>query len=238
MLLVANGCSHTSGAEIEKHRNSECHEKAWPKHLADIWDCDHVNLSLCGGSNARVIRTTIEKIGELFNNNIHPKDIFVVILWPGPYRTELYEKKYQDHPTWKSWVPLVVGNDYTGDRSLNAQKYYKAWVTLYDSAWADTQNYIEVLSLQSYLKSWGINYFFYRASTTHLLSTNSFNSFEIQIDKKRFPGFKEKGNSYCEMLEYKGFKYAPYSKFGHYGQDGHIFFAKFLDWNVKKIYDL
>ena len=40
------------------------------------------------------------------------------------------------------------------------------------------------------------------------------------------------------MLEYKGFKYAPYSKFGHYGQDGHIFFAKFLDWNVKKIYDL
>ena len=56
MLLVANGCSHTSGAEIEKHRNSECHEKAWPKHLADIWDCDHVNLSLCGGSNARVIK--------------------------------------------------------------------------------------------------------------------------------------------------------------------------------------
>ena len=45
MHLVANGCSHTAGAEMEYTYQSKCYNKAWPKHLADILGCTHTNLS-------------------------------------------------------------------------------------------------------------------------------------------------------------------------------------------------
>ena len=34
-ILLANGDSHTSGAEIEYHFQPHCYEKAWPKRLAN-----------------------------------------------------------------------------------------------------------------------------------------------------------------------------------------------------------
>ena len=55
MKLVANGCSHTSGAEIEYASQNKCHDKAWPKHLANLLGYDHVNLSMSGASSHRVI---------------------------------------------------------------------------------------------------------------------------------------------------------------------------------------
>ena len=45
MFLLANGCSHTAGAEIEYPRQPRCYHKAWPKHLADLFNCEHENLS-------------------------------------------------------------------------------------------------------------------------------------------------------------------------------------------------
>ena len=60
MLLIANGCSHTAGAEIDEPRQGESYEKAWPAHLAKRWECDHINLAISGASQARVIRTTFE----------------------------------------------------------------------------------------------------------------------------------------------------------------------------------
>ena len=64
MHLVANGCSHTAGAEIEFPMQGKCYDKAWPKHLADLWGYDYTNLSISGGSQKRIIRTTIEFIGN------------------------------------------------------------------------------------------------------------------------------------------------------------------------------
>ena len=36
MILFANGCSHTAGAEIEYAQQGQCYEKAWPFRLADF----------------------------------------------------------------------------------------------------------------------------------------------------------------------------------------------------------
>jgi hypothetical protein len=36
MLLLANGCSHTAGAEIEYLLQGYCYEKAYPKHTAEL----------------------------------------------------------------------------------------------------------------------------------------------------------------------------------------------------------
>ena len=65
MILIANGCSHTAGAEIEAPLQGECYEKAWPKKLADSLGTNTINLAVSGASDDRVVRTTIEYIGKL-----------------------------------------------------------------------------------------------------------------------------------------------------------------------------
>ena len=80
MHLVANGCSHTAGAEIEFPMQGKCYDKAWPKHLADLWGYDYTNLSISGGSQKRIIRTTIEFIGNYLIEGKDLKDLFVIIL--------------------------------------------------------------------------------------------------------------------------------------------------------------
>ena len=62
MILIANGCSHTAGSEIEGSLQSNCYEKAWPKKLSDKLGISHVNLAFSGASCERLVRTSIEKL--------------------------------------------------------------------------------------------------------------------------------------------------------------------------------
>ena len=116
MILIANGCSHTAGAEIENSMQGECYEKAWPKHLADLLKYDHVNLSDSGASGHRVVRTTMRYVLDQFSKKNNLSDHLFIINWPGAHRTELRQLLdgseeenllfYDDH-----WLPLIVGND-------------------------------------------------------------------------------------------------------------------------------
>ena len=89
MILVANGCSHTAGAELEYPSQRRCYHKAWPKHLADKLEYEHINLSDSGASSHRVVRTTMRYIIDSFSNKKDLSDHLFVINWPGAYRTEL-----------------------------------------------------------------------------------------------------------------------------------------------------
>ena len=123
MILVANGCSHTCGAEIESPGQRACYEKAWPKYLADLLNFDHVNLADSGASAHRVVRTTVRYIIDSFAKKKKLDDHYFVIMWPGIYRDEIrlfenptsHEKRlfYDD-----GWLSLMIGNDcllYTSD---------------------------------------------------------------------------------------------------------------------------
>ena len=66
MILVANGCSHTCGAEIESPGQRSCYEKAWPIHLANHLDMDCLNLADSGASAHRVVRTTMRYVIDSF----------------------------------------------------------------------------------------------------------------------------------------------------------------------------
>ena len=66
MILVANGCSHTAGAEMEYPSQRRCYEKAWPRYLAEKLGYDHVNLSDSGASGHRVVRTTLRYVLDQF----------------------------------------------------------------------------------------------------------------------------------------------------------------------------
>ena len=236
MLLFANGCSHTAGAEIEFPMQGECYDKAWPKHLANIWGCDHVNLSKSGGSQKRIIRTTINFIGNYLLEGKDLKDIFVIILWPGPYRTELFDPSF---PTiyGDGWRTFCVGNDYK-NISKDMENFYKSWVLAYDNETAKVTNLLDVISLQSYLKFWKIKYFFFRASSTQLSTRDSHQPLAAQIDERLFPGAWRDGACFTDLLDVSPHNFSEFSRFRHYGEDGHKYFATVLDKMIKKAHNI
>ena len=148
----------------------------------------------------------------------------------------MYEKERVES-VWKGWVPLVVGNDYTGQRSDNIIRYYKSWVACYNENEASTYYYLNTILLQNYLKTWKINYFFFRSSSTCLRVNPKFDCFKLQLDTKRFPGALDMGQSYCNILEYLNVDYSKYSSGGHYGEEGHKIWAKLVHDKIGKIYD-
>ena len=104
MLLLANGCSHTAGAEIEYELQGTCYEKAYAKHTAELLGWDYENIANSGASQERIIRTTIDWIGK--NYKIYKnKEIFVVIMWSGPSRIEFYDDRKH------KYVQVVPNND-------------------------------------------------------------------------------------------------------------------------------
>ncbi len=236
MHLVANGCSHTAGAEIEFPMQGKCYDKAWPKHLADMLGYNHTNLSISGGSQKRIIRTTIEFIGNYLIEGKDLKDLFVIVLWPGPYRTELY---IPDMPGIEKnhWHTFVVGNDYK-EFPKDINNFYKYWVLTYDTEQANVSYLLDVITFQSYLKFWKIKYFFYKASTTPLSSDETHLSYQAQIDNKYFPQNQDPNGSYDSLLRRAGFAYSKVADYPHYGEDGHVFFAKYLNKMIRKAHSI
>jgi len=238
LYLIANGCSHTSGAEIEYLKQDSCYSKAWPQHLGKKLDFEVINLARSGASSKRVIRTTLDYIGNLFLKGIKPEELFVIVLWPGPYRTEIYQDILKDNALWEGWIPLCVGNDdqYKKQYNYEIYKYYKSWsTTTLDPKAANIEYYNNIILLQSYLKSFKIKYLFYRASSTTLNKENI--SLAVQIDRKYFPCVHDDTLDYLSILKHSGFKF-PFKNSTHHGEDGHVFFADYLYKEMKKIYDL
>ena len=233
MLLLANGCSHTSGAELEYPTQDNCYEKAWPKHLADLKKWNHINLATSGASCSKILRTTYEFIG----NTKTVKDLFVIIMWPGPYRTELYHSKYADHPLWKGWLNLVVGNEdaYKGKIPKDAFDYYRHWAYSYTYEQAFTEYAIAVLSMQSYLRSYNIPYLFWNAATTHLLKDKPYDAFARQIYIKRFPYPFDGEKCYWKLLHNGGQKIIkPSWRCQHYDEESQKYWANFLSHYIDK----
>jgi hypothetical protein len=78
--LWVNGDSHTAGSY------SPCNvEQPFALQVAQALDLEYTNISLPGGSNNRIIRTTIEALPKL-----DPMETFILIGWSSWERTEWY----------------------------------------------------------------------------------------------------------------------------------------------------
>ena len=139
MILLANGCSHTAGAELEFPMQPRCYSKAWPQHLADTLGYEHENLSNSGASCHRIVRTTMRYILDFINDKRSLKDLFVVVAWPGPMRIELRKplkvSEEEKHLYFdENWLPLVLGNDSMYKKQFTPKLYYhyKSWVVTMD----------------------------------------------------------------------------------------------------------
>ena len=227
MILIANGCSHTAGAEIEHELQGACHEKAWPKLLADRLNFDHLNLSFSGASCERVVRTSIEKLHLLRQQtSFDPSQILFVVMWPDIWRKELYEVEKNEAGFFDNgWTPLCVNNDelYKKQMSRTAYFYYRSWMLRVNQHQESVRWYNNILQLQNILVSHKIKYVFYQASQS--LPSINLPQYTSLINNKRFPTMNHRNLNYCNLLDDLGFSYAPESKFGHYGEDAQSWFS-------------
>lgn len=230
MLLIANGCSHTAGAEIEHENQSHCYSRAWPKLLADRLGFKHLNLSFSGASCERVVRTTIKRLHFLKQQpNFDPNDIFFIIMWPDIWRYEIFathenEKGFYDD----YWCPLVSGNDEVFKKHLSKSAYvfYKSWMMRINQYQESVRWYNNIILLQNIFVSHKVKYLFYQASES--LPVNYIEEYLTLINNKRFPTLNYRPLNYCGLLESQGFSHGPNSINGHYGEDAQDWFADYL----------
>ena len=229
MILLANGCSHTAGAELERPKQGECYKKAWPSTLAKLLEFDDVlNLAISGASSDRIVRTTIEYfIKESLEPSYNHKNYFVIVNWPGMFRTEIYNK----HHGWRDgWQPLVVGNDkqYKKDMDIVSYAYYKAW-TVFAKPHPQTINYMHnIMLLQYFLTAHKIKYLFWSASISCPFKEDYLQHYYKQIYYKRYPFIHDPKHSYFNLLKSNGFEFGEHSESHHYGQEAQDWFARFL----------
>lgn len=246
MILLVNGCSHTSGAEIQGPRTPHCYDKAWPKHLAELLGWDIVNLSRSGGSSERVLRTTVNWLGANYTKNLSGK-VFFIALWPGITRKEIRCKEFvfresKTNPNiYKAddnWMTLVLGNVKSYADAVKKGwfpkelfDYYRYWINIVTDEELHERQYMNILSLQGVIKSLDIPYLF-QNSTTALNASHEYERLIPLIDKSKFFGWKDYNKSYDTLLKYQGFSYPKWSK-GHFDEDAHIWYAKYMYQMIK-----
>ena len=236
MLLFSNGCSHTAGAELDHPSQGECYEKAWPKLLANSLGHDHINMSISGASVVRIVRTTYEFIYDWIKQGKNFKDLLVIIMWPGVYRTEIYMEESRDCNFDNNWTPIVVGNDteYKKVFSPSLYYYYKSWTANMTGYQASCDFYISVTNLQNLFYRYGIRYLFLDAANSGLkIGDTRLDPYRLQIDKRYYEGFDEPSNSYTTLCHNSGQKIAKGSidsgYNSHYDEDAQSWFAQHVN---------
>jgi hypothetical protein len=234
MLLLANGCSHTAGAEIEYLLQGYCYEKAYPKHTAELLGWDYENIANSGASQERIIRTTVNWVGKNYKRYKN-KEIYLVIMWSGPSRTELYDDRIH------KYLQIVPNNDivYKQQFTNTQYVYYKSYVAVQNRYAQMIKWYNNVILMQNYLANLGINYLFLNATETLPVSNPSnsdkFLHLAAQINYKKYPWATMPENSYFNILKKQGFKsplHAPGG--GHLGEDGHKYYGEYLAKYIKE----
>ena len=235
MILVSNGCSHTSGAELDETNTDYCYEKAWPKYLAEFLGLKNINLSRSGASNDRIVRTTYSWISKYLSAGKNPKDLFVVIMWTGIHRTEIATDDNDDSLYFHDgWFPLIIGNDEEYKLILDKPTYlfYKSWVLRNTTRYTHTKFYMNILGIQSFLKSLGIKYLFWSTTITLIDSSPEMKTFFNLIDKKCFPYATDKNFNFMNIASRREYKISDISLKGnfksHYDENAQIDFAKYL----------
>jgi len=133
--LLANGCSHMAGSE-----STTSVADLFAKHL----DIDCVNLSHPGGSNHRILRSTIEYIEE------NGKPDFVLIGWTTQERFEF---------TWKGERADYTLDKHSDDTDL--EKFYRYLdLNVCDFEIGKENTILYIFLLQQYLENNKIDYMF------------------------------------------------------------------------------
>lgn len=171
MILYANGCSMMLGSELgeEDSHNRPLDVEYRAKHcsvgvLADLLNADEVvNDSCGGGSNDRIVRTTIDWV--LANKD--RDDILVIIGWTEPSRRELYLQDIRLHHNWatEEEYPFTQTMYHDPDSDIGKSKLGKLtehYLMNHRCEIVDIYQYLQqIILLREFLKSNNIPHLFF-----------------------------------------------------------------------------
>jgi len=231
ITMYVNGDSHT--AQVYGESGTTATEL-----LAQKYQCNYINYAVPGGSNQRIIRTTIEQLPTL-----DPTSTLIIIGWSSFERTEWY---YNDQ-----WHQICGNTHYYVDPELGT-----LWKQHVDSWWADdnhecwrrqAEQHHAIWVFHNLLKQLGYSTLFYQGCRT-----NFFDGCPQQDQNFKLPWHDNtwvhnpyaqitQGNhrhveSFSHYVESHGFQHADAE--AHFGQDAHYCWAEYLDPYVKKQLDL
>jgi hypothetical protein len=239
-ILFFNGDSHTAGAEMEYEMQPECKHMAWPKILSDKIGVPHVNIAKSGASNQYIFRTTQDWVIEniIINKVYKPEDVFVTIMWTGFDRQEIY---FHDTNIIDNINPLATPDFFHTKMISELTNLQKTMVDFSDNLFVDFKALTIVYNMSFWLDSIGIKHRFingiYHFPEINYLNYEYrkhayYNSYKNLLlaygdDKiKNHVGFSDNNETYyTHMKMYSKIPLPEYSKFQHWGEDGHKYWS-------------
>lgn len=101
-LVVVNGCSMTYGDELRDRLTT-----GWGAVLAQRLGADLLNLAACAGSNDRIVRLTVDRLGdEIRRRRLRPEEVLVLVMWSRLNRFEVFA----DEPDRLGGLPATVAD--------------------------------------------------------------------------------------------------------------------------------
>lgn len=187
--------------------------------LADKWGVtNYVNDSLPGGSNDRIVRHVMTELPKHFSL-YNPNEIFVFISLTHAARREFF---YNDY---KKYIPFIVAHEPRKD-SMPIYTLWENYVLNFDNPTEQADRYMsQILSMQSFFKSFGINYIFTRSMNDDHNFTAAFNNIDSSVsmllDRKHFPRI-DPFNVFVSTRN------ASFGKYHHPLEDGHRIWAEYV----------
>ena len=205
MILYVNGDSNSTTIN---------HGRDWPTILQNHFNCELINQALGGGSNPRILRTTVDFLDQIENT---ASDHFVVIGWTSWEREEWVHNGsyYQVNASGMNKVP-----DELKEKYIN-------WIADKDSISQINKSrtlHKEIIDLHYKLEKLQVKHLFFNALMP-------FQHEALVADELRFNwgnnfiGPYENDLSYYWYLKKRNF---VADNLYHYGKDGHQAWAEFL----------
>lgn len=208
-ILLANGCSHVGGSESDM---------SFVEYLADKLGMEPVNLAEPGGSNDRIVRTTMEYCAE------HKDDIgYVIVGWTTAERFE---------HIWKRQVNLYGMHRISGHDEQLQKLYDYMMLYCYDdgtTTFFARKRVSQILSLQYFLKAQGLDYLFFDA-WSKTTSIDQVPTYPL-IDKDKYYKLEEK---YSLFQEYHKRMPEYYSEWFHGNETVHTLIGMELYEHIRQ----
>ncbi len=148
-VVVTNGCEHTAGESLADPSG------AWPKVLAEALGARLVDLSEPGGSNHRLVRTTVTGLPAIMAEHGDPRRVLFVGMWTHPDRFEVIGgrpvssrirwRRFNDRP----WHQV------TSERARDADRRSEAWYRIYRPLLGAIEVHLWALLLERWLSDLG-----------------------------------------------------------------------------------
>ena len=225
MILYVNGCSFTAGTEIIKESPNAGEDRtkplAWPHKLGKLCGATHViNAATPGGSNRRMVRTTID---WTLKNADKAADCLVIIQWTDTNRYEFESGGKALSCVGHERFLEFAKTDSERELYSLFRKFMSHTKTHQENALFDT------VMLHNTLNSLGFRHLFVNSMWPSFMFEALNKDFVRKvlntISDQNYVGKLDDTLSFLEVLDSAGFsRTAGY----HYFEDGHEHWAKFI----------